>query len=389
MIDHKNWSAQRATAGYLALADGSIFPGRSVGAPVDRLGEAVFNTAMSGYQEILSDPSYGGQFVCLTAPEVGVTGTNNADMESSAGRAAGLLAHRICARPSNWRSTAPLTEWLRYWEMPALDGIDTRALTLRLRARGTQKAFLCASGTVPETEGVAHARAWEGLDGLDYAGQATCPAPYEWDMDADPTSRIATWTEAPPPIVFRIVVYDFGLKRSILRCLRQQGMAALVMPARTPAAEALRQAPDGVFLSNGPGDPAGLPYAVETVRELWGRVPLAGICLGHQIMARACGADTFRLPFGHHGANHPVQCLADGRTLISSQNHNFAVDPKSVDAGRLEITHISLNDGSIEGLRGLTAPAFSVQFHPEASPGPHDAVGFFAAFRALIAAAKK
>ena len=366
----------RTGPAYLALADGSVFTGHSVGAPRDLAGQAVFNTAMTGYPEILSDPSYAGQFACLTAPEIGVYGLEEESLESDGFRVNGLLVHRLS--PATFRPGAgDLSSALRRHGTPALSGIDTRALALRLREAGSQNAFLCASGGVPPGEGVARARAWEGLDGQDYASRVTCQAPQVWIPE--------TGEAGYPPADRRVVVYDFGAKRSLLRAMRRQGFEVVMVPAATPASGALEHRPAGVVLSSGPGDPAGLDYAVDAVRALLGRVPVLGICLGHQILGRALGARTYRLPFGHHGANHPVRAAGGvGRTWITAQNHNYAVDAGSLLAGRAEVTHVNLNDGSVEGLRCLGAPAFSVQFHPEAGPGPNDAAGVFGQFRALV-----
>ena len=365
---------------YLALADGSVFYGQSVGAARDRQGQAVFNTAMAGYTEILSDPSYTGQFVCLTAPEIGVYGVEEDSLESDGFRAAGLLAHRISA--ATFRAGAvDLPTALQRCDAPALTGIDTRTLTLRLREAGAQNAFLCATGAVPPEEGVAMARAWEGLDGRDYARLATCGAPYAWTANAPSGGGMDR------PAKNFVVVYDFGVKRSLLRLLRTRGFHVMVVPAATSASDALAYLPDGVVLSNGPGDPSALDYAVEAIGALLGRVPIMGICLGNQLLARALGARTYRLPFGHHGANHPVRVVGDAaRTWITSQNHNYAVDADSLPARQASITHYSLNDGSVEGLRCRDFPAFSVQFHPEASPGPRDSISVLDEFRAMVEA---
>ncbi len=380
--DRWQWRARRERRAYLALQDGTVLRGYSVGAARESVGEAVFNTGMTGYQEMLSDPSYAGQFVALTCPEIGNVGMNADDMESRRLFAAGLLIH-ACNEPSNWRSERSLRQALEDHDIPALAGIDTRALTVRLRETGTQRAFLSATGETPADEGVRRARAWEGLDGQDYAARVTCGAPYAWDPDSRLT---CSWGFAAtlPPADLAVVAYDFGIKWNILRHLRRLGMRVTVVPARTSAADVLALRPDGVFLSNGPADPAALGYAVEAVRALLGRVPVMGVCLGHQLLGLALGGRTYRLPFGHHGCNHPVKDLATGRVEITSQNHNFAVAAESLDPALAAVTHLNLNDRTVEGLRACTAPAFAVQYHPEAAPGPHDPAPLFQRFRDLI-----
>ena len=377
-----NWAEQRNAPAYLALADGTILRGHSVGAPVDRVGEVVFNTGLSGYQEILSDPSYAGQFVTMTYPEIGNSGMNAEDMESRKLFANGLVIHEY-NEPSNWRCQQSLREMLTAQEVPAIAGIDTRFLTTKIRTEGTQKSFLCVSGLVPEAEGVARARAWEGLDGKDYAAMVSCEASYEWDP-ANVTSCSWGMPKTLPPATFRVVAYDFGIKWNILRNLRQAGLQVTVVPAQTPAAAVLAMKPDGVFLSNGPADPAAVGYAIQAIRELLGKVPLMGICLGHQLLGLALGARTYRLKFGHHGCNQPVMNLATRAVEITSQNHNFAIAQETLDLARIEITHLNLNDQTVEGISCREVPAFSVQYHPEAAPGPHDAHWMFEKFRTMM-----
>lgn len=361
------WRLQRQNPAFLALEDGSIFRGVSFGAPVDTVGEVVFNTGMSGYQEILTDPSYAGQFVTLTAPEIGNYGCNAEDEESRDLFLNGLVIHELNA-PSNYRSTESLEAYLKRHNKPALTGIDTRRLTLLLRTKGNLKAYLHTADTkLSEADAVAKARAWEGLDNQDYAVRVTTGAPYVWSEKG----------------TYKVAALDFGIKRNILRCLAAEDMSVTVYPAKTSASDILKAKPDGVFLSNGPADPAAVGYAIETIRSLVGKVPIMGICLGHQLLSLACGAKTARLKFGHHGCNHPVRTLADGTVAITSQNHNFAVVADSLPSC-LELTHINLNDQTVEGVRHKTEPAFSIQYHPEAAPGPHDARNLFHQFKASM-----
>ena len=379
----EKWRAEREREAFLALDDGAVFHGVAFGARKDALGEVVFNTGMSGYQEILTDPSYAGQFVTLTTAEVGNYGINGADVESRALFLSGLVIGDL-AEPSNWRSEKSLDDYLKENGVPGIYGVDTRALTIHLREHGNRKAYLCVGERGRgngergmgngEREAMAKAQAWEGLDGQDYAAKVTCTAPYEFSATENTKS-----TEAASP---RIVCYDFGVKTNILRSIASWARVTVV-PAKTSAEEVLAMKPDGLFLSNGPADPAAVTYAIENIRKLLGKVPIMGICLGHQLLSLACGAKTGRLKFGHHGCNHPVKNLATGKVEITSQNHNFAVLRESVPDS-LEVTHINLNDGTVEGVRHKTLPAFSVQYHPEACPGPHDSNYLFKQFADLI-----
>ncbi len=380
-----NWRARREQSAFLALADGTIFRGHAAGAPADALGEVVFNTGMTGYQEILSDPSYSGQLVTLTCPEIGNTGINAADMESARLFANGLILNEMNA-PSNWRSEVSLEDCLRRSGVPAIAGLDTRALTSKLRDQGTLRGYLSVAGKVGEQEAVRLAAEWGGLDGQDYAARVSCRAPYRWDEDGRLTASWGIAERLPEPDL-DVVAYDFGIKWNILRSLRRNGMAVTVVPAATPAAEVLALKPDGVFLSNGPADPAAVTYAIDSARALLGKVPLMGICLGHQILGLAVGGRTCRLKFGHHGCNHPVKDLKTGRVEITSQNHNFTVDLDSLDPAVVEITHLNLNDRTVEGLAHKREPMFSVQYHPEACPGPHDPYYLFRRFRDMMGGA--
>ena len=373
----EKWKAERERKAYLALADGTVFHGVAFGAKKDALGEVVFNTGMCGYQEILTDPSYAGQFVTLTPAEVGNYGINAEDIESRKLFLSGLVIGDLTA-PSNWRSEKSLDDYLKENGVPGIYGVDTRALTLHLRDHGNQKAFLYVGERGMgngEREAVAKAREWEGLDGQDYAAKVTCAEAYEFNQAIKQSNNQA---------IPHVVCYDFGVKTNILRSLASWARVTVV-PAKTPAEEVLAMNPDGVFLSNGPADPAAVTYAIENIKKLLGPLPIMGICLGHQLLSLACGAKTGRLKFGHHGCNHPVKNLATGHVEITSQNHNFAVLPESVP-DCLEVTHINLNDNSIEGVRHKTLPAFSVQYHPESCPGPHDSKYLFDEFRKMVLA---
>ena len=387
----RKWKAERERKAFLALADGTVFHGVAFGAAKDALGEVVFNTGMSGYQEILTDPSYAGQFVTLTAAEIGNYGINGADVESRALFLSGLVIGDLTP-PSNWRSEKSLDDYLKENGVPGIYGVDTRALTIHLREHGNQKAYLCTGGSqlaATESEAIAKAREWVGLDGQDYAAKVTCGEVHEFSATKDTKNTeskkdlCVLCGEKDPP---HIVCYDFGVKSNILRSLAAWAKVTVV-PAKTSAEEVLALNPDGIFLSNGPADPAAVTYAIENIRKLLGKAPIMGICLGHQLLSLACGAKTMRLKFGHHGCNHPVKNLATGQVEITSQNHNFAVDPATVPEC-LEVTHVNLNDGSIEGVRHKTLPAFSVQYHPESCPGPHDSKYLFKDFKEMISAAK-
>ena len=370
----------------LVLADGTVFRGRSIGARGLSAGEVVFNTAITGYQEILTDPSYCRQIVTLTYPHIGNTGTNAEDDEADKVHASGLVVRDLPAAPSNWRATHSLPEFLRAKGVVALADIDTRRLTRILRERGAQNGCLMA-GEVDVDRALAAARDFPGLAGMDLAKEVSTAAPYEW--------REGGWTLGagfgrPAEARFHVVAYDYGVKRNILRMLAERGARVTVLPARAGAAEALALKPDGVFLSNGPGDPEPCDYAIRAIRDLLatGNIPVFGICLGHQLMGLAAGARTVKMKFGHHGANHPVKDLDTGRVVITSQNHGFAVDPETLPPN-LRVTHVSLFDGSLQGFAYTDRPAFCFQGHPEASPGPHDISYLFDRFAALMKDAKK
>ena len=369
----------------LVLADGTVFRGRSVGAQGISAGEVVFNTAMTGYQEILTDPSYCGQIVTLTCPHIGNTGVNAEDEESAKVYAAGLVVRDVPVLLSSWRAQQSLTQYLVEKNVVAIADLDTRKLTRILREKGAQNGCLMA-GKLDADQALARARAFPGLAGMDLAKVVTTDKPYEW--------RDGKWElgKGYRPIAgapYHVVAYDYGIKRNILRLLAERGAHVTVVPAQTPAREVLRMQPDGVFLSNGPGDPEPCDYAIESIGEILDttRVPVFGICLGHQLMGLASGAKTMKMKFGHHGANHPVKDLETRQVVITSQNHGFAVDPKTLPA-TLKPTHVSLFDGSLQGLTRTDRPAFCFQGHPEASPGPHDIGYLFERFAALMKHAK-
>jgi len=376
----------------LVLADGTVFRGRSVGALGLSAGEVVFNTAMTGYQEILTDPSYCGQIVTLTTPHIGNTGVNAEDEESGKVHAAGLVVRDVPALPSSWRAQQSLPQYLVEKNVVAIADVDTRKLTRILREKGAQNGCLIAggdprTGAVDLDKALAEARRFPGLAGMDLAKVVTTPKPYEWrDGKWELGKGYRHVVDAP----FHVVAYDYGIKRNILRLLAERGAHITVVPAQTPAREVLRMQPDGVLLSNGPGDPEACDYAIESIGEILDttRVPVFGICLGHQLMGLASGAKTLKMKFGHHGANHPVKDLETGQVVITSQNHGFAVDPKTLPP-TLKPTHVSLFDGSLQGLTRTDRPAFCFQGHPEASPGPHDIGYLFDRFAKLMKDARK
>jgi carbamoyl-phosphate synthase small subunit len=368
----------------LALEDGTVLRGTAVGADGSSVGEVVFNTAMTGYQEILTDPSYARQIVTLTYPHIGNTGTNPEDEESDRIWAAGLVIRDLPLVASNYRNRQALDDYLRERDIVAIAEIDTRRLTRILREKGAQNGCLMAGAGLDDAAALSQARAFAGLKGMDLAKEVSASEPYPW------TEGSWTWDEGhrPPPssVDWHVVAYDFGVKRNILRMLVDRGCRLTVVPAQTPAAEVLAMNPDGVFLSNGPGDPEPCEYAIAAIRQLLETdIPLFGICLGHQLLALASGARTVKMKFGHHGANHPVQNLEDGTVLITSQNHGFAADEAGLP-DTLRVTHKSLFDGSLQGIHRTDRPAFSFQGHPEASPGPHDASPLFDHFIELMRA---
>jgi carbamoyl-phosphate synthase small subunit len=378
----------------LALEDGSVFRGRAFGADAAVAGECVFNTSMTGYQEILTDPSYFGQIVTLTAVQIGNYGIAAADSEACAPRASGLVVRELSPVVSNWRSQISLGDYLARHGIPGISEVDTRALTKKLRVDGAMK---CCLSTLPisDADAVKRAREWRDMAGADYVREVTTPKPYVWRLDESgnfntPYLPVGTTFNAPPIPArrFRVAAFDYGAKFSIFRKLVNHGFEVQVFPAGADAAMIREHQPDALFLSNGPGDPSALPYIHKTVTALLPDYPTFGICLGHQMITHALGGTTFKLKFGHRGGNQPVKNLETGRVSITAQNHGFATDPKSIEAGGAKVTEVNLNDGTVEGLRHLTLPVFSVQYHPEAAPGPNDADPLFSDFYRMVAARK-
>jgi len=365
----------------LVLRDGRVFRGEALGARGEASGEVIFNTAMTGYQEILTDPSYRGQIVAMTYPLIGNYGVNEEDLESRRPWVNGFIVKECSPVASNFRAGMDLDGYLKRHGIVGIQGIDTRALTRHLRDHGAQDGIISSVEMAP-TDLLARVGALPGLIGRDLVAEVTADRPYAWDQGL---WALSGGYAAPPPPRFTVVAYDCGIKWNILRQLRSAGCDVTVVPASTPAEAVLAMKPDGVFVSNGPGDPEGVPYLIEAVRRLLGRVPIFGICLGHQIMGLAGGGRTYKLKFGHHGANHPVKDLATGKVEITAQNHGFAVDPQPAERHGWVPTHLNLNDGTCEGLSHREWPAFSVQYHPEASPGPHDANYLFHRFTGLMA----
>jgi carbamoyl-phosphate synthase small subunit len=376
----------------LALEDGSLFHGEGFGARASACGEVCFNTSMTGYQEILTDPSYKGQIVTMTYPLIGNYGVNPLDVESWRPHVGGFVIRELSPVVSNWRAKFSLAEYLEQNGIPGIEGIDTRALTRKLRVRGALNGFI-STEEISDAEAARRAKEWPGLLGVDYVKEVTHHEAFLWDQKDEQSGKFKLANGAAeaqgaaeplPPADIPIVAFDYGMKYNILRRLRQHGFRVRVLPATSSAAEALKHNPAGIFLSNGPGDPAALGYAVQTVRELTDTgIPIFGICLGHQILGQAFGGKTFKLKFGHRGGNQPVKALATGRVEITSQNHGFAVDPASLPA-EVKVDRINLNDQTVEGMHHKSKPIFCVQYHPEASPGPHDSTPLFAEFRALI-----
>jgi carbamoyl-phosphate synthase small subunit len=367
----------------LALEDGRVFRGKGFGATKECTGEVVFNTSITGYQEIFTDPSYAGQIVVLTNPEIGNYGTTPEDEESKRPYIEGLIVREFSPLASNWRSHQVADEYLERHAIPVLAEIDTRALVRHLRDRGVMRGVISTDTKLSEAELVAKARTIPKMEGRDLASVVSTTESYPWTAGPIPDAGRKVQIEVPPP-TFKVVAYDFGIKHNILRNLVATGCQVTVVPAKTSAEDVLGMKPDGVFLSNGPGDPEPVTYAQKNIQRLLGRVPIFGICLGHQLTGIALGGKTFKLKFGHHGGNHPVKNLLTGKVEITAHNHNFAVDPDSLKPSEVELTHVDLNDNTLEGLRHRNYPLFSVQYHPEAAPGPHDSNYLFTEFARLM-----
>ncbi len=370
----------------LALEDGRIFRGKGFGAPAERSGEVVFNTALTGYQEIFTDPSYAGQIVVLTNPQIGNYGTTPNDDESAKPYIEGLVTREFSPVSSNWRSTQVTDEYLEKNNVPVIAEVDTRAIVRHLRANGVMRGII--STKVDDIDAlVAKARAIPKMDGTDLASVVSTKQSYQWSSDSERNEtgdKLLPSALAPGSRQMHVVAYDFGIKQNILRMLARENCRVTVVPATTSAADVLAMNPDGVFFSNGPGDPEPLDYAQKNVQALAGKTPMFGICLGHQIFGLALGGKTYKLKFGHHGANHPIKNLETGKVEITSQNHNYAVDPETLDESTVAVTHVNLNDQTVAGLKHKEHPMFSVQYHPEASPGPHDSHYLFKDFRRMM-----
>ncbi len=372
----------------LALEDGRIFRGEGHGAPAERAGEVVFNTSLTGYQEIFTDPSYAGQIVVLTNPQIGNYGTNDADNEAAKPYIEGLVTREFSPISSNWRSEQAADEYLERFGVPVIAEIDTRALVRHLRTNGVMRGVVSTLDGANADALIAKARSIPRMDGTDLASVVTTAGVYEWDCHG----RVGSTAERDPyglmpempPADLHVVAYDYGIKTNILRMLTGESCRVTVVPARTSAEDVLALKPDGVFLSNGPGDPEPLEYAQGNIRRLAGKTPVFGICLGHQLIGLALGGKSYKLKFGHHGGNHPVQQTGTGKIEITAHNHNFAIDADSLRESEVELTHVDLNDGTLEGLRHKSLPLFSVQYHPEASPGPHDSHYLFRDFRRMM-----